>query len=85
MAIMTGDLQTTETFDPAKASEAQRKYCEANFMPMFAPSNGVCFRCNRNIYSAEVSPGGFVSGISVNYASSHPVTGCPFCHISFCD
>lgn len=43
----------------------------------FAPSNGVCYRCIRQIYSE--------GGISVEKASTELITGCPFCHSSFVD
>ena len=85
MAIMTGDLQTSETYDSARAVQAQRDYCVANNLPLFAPYDGRCFRCHRNIYSAEVMPNGFVCGFSVEHAASNFITGCPFCHASFCD
>ena len=43
----------------------------------FAPSNGRCYRCKRQIYSD--------GGISVEKASAELTTGCPFCYASFVD
>jgi hypothetical protein len=43
----------------------------------FAPSNGVCYHCNKQIYSQ--------GGISVERASTELTTGCPFCHTSYVD
>lgn len=43
----------------------------------FAPSNGICYRCKKQIYSE--------GGISVERASTELTTGCPFCYISFVD
>ena len=62
-----------ETFDSAKAKEAQNKYCTENNAPNFA--NGGCFSCGRDIYTL----------ISVEEAGRSLITGCPVCHRSFCD
>lgn len=43
----------------------------------FAPTNGRCYRCKRQIYSD--------GGISVEKASTELTTGCPFCCASFVD
>lgn len=64
-------------FNAAEAAEAQAKYCEKNEVPMFAPNNGRCVCCGRNIYD--------VGGISVETAGKKMITGCPFCDASFCD
>lgn len=87
-----------ETFDPAKAAEAQRKYCEEHNAPEFYPNYRVgyrCYRCHQNIFlpngreSIGVRKGTETSetriGYSVEYASSRLITGCPFCHASYCD
>jgi len=49
--------------------EAQRKYCEVEGIPLFAPS--VCYTCRRS-WTTKLS------------GESH-VTGCPHCHRSWCD
>ena len=87
-----------ETFDPAKAAEAQRKYCEEHNAPEFFPNHYVgyrCYRCNQNIFSEHGNEslgarGGTATwrtrkGYSVEYASSHLIIGCPFCYASYCD
>lgn len=65
----------TKTFNIVLATKAQENYTEHS--PLFAPSDGVCWKCNKQIYSE--------GGISVEKASSELVTGCPFCHRSFVD
>lgn len=88
-------------FDPQKASDAQEKYCDEIGAPHFAPNKNVdfrCYRCNQNIFLenghyAEKAPRGRVKlnydayrhGYSVEYASTHLITGCPFCYASYCD
>ena len=69
-----------ETFSPWKAEKAQEEYCKVHDAPEFFPNHYVgfmCYRCHRNIFS----PGGY----SVEFASNHLITGCPFCHASYCD
>lgn len=53
------------------ALRAQRALCETRGLPHFAPADGVCWSCHRQIYEA-------MDGASY-------VTGCPFCHRSYCD
>lgn len=66
-----------KTFDIAKAIEAQKIYSFARALPVFAPSDGKCWKCNKNIYSE--------GGVSVEKASTELITGCPHCHRSFVD
>lgn len=51
----------------------QQKFTEKNGLPFFAPEDGVCFTCQRNIfqYMKEEEAGG------------RHITGCPYCHASF--
>lgn len=73
-----------ETYDAAAASAAQKKYCEEHGYPVFAPLYsspsfpGTCYKCHNNIYQAN-------GGYSVELAGSGLITGCPFCHYSFCE
>lgn len=55
--------------------EAQKKYCIEKKLPHFAPSDGRCWRCNRQIYER----------ISLKEASTDLITGCPWCNRSYCD
>lgn len=74
------------TFDKYRAMEAQKKLCEENGWPHFAPTNGRCWRCGKNIYEKSVNTlTGQESGISVEYAATRLVTGCPHCNRSYCD
>ena len=50
---------------------AQARLCEERRLPHFAPGTGVCWSCRRQIYEE-------LDGTSY-------VTGCPFCHRSYCD
>ena len=73
-----------EHFNVTEAIAAQRKYCEENGVPHFAPRNGICWRCHRNIYE-PVNHGKYTAGISVEKAGRTLVTGCPHCCRSYCD
>ena len=75
----------TETFDIKKACEAQEKYCKEKNYPHFAPLNGRCYECNYNIYQHIDHGRGYKSGYSVEKASCELITGCPHCHISYCE
>ena len=66
-----------KTYEHLEACTAQVYYCDSNNVPHFAPKTGFCPHCGHDIYG--------VGGISVEEAGSTLVTGCPFCHFSFCD
>ncbi len=70
-------------FNPTKAAKAQEAYCDQHEAPMFAPANGICYRCRRNIYLPSNGSHGAVYGITVEQAGSRLVTGCPHCNYSF--
>lgn len=72
------------TYDPVQAIKAQKKFCEEHKLPQFAPYDGICFRCRQNIYK-QVERGERVTGISVEGAGSHLITGCPHCNRTYCD
>lgn len=59
-----------------KAYEAQRELCSKHGYPFFA-SFEKCPCCGKEIYGEK--------GYDVEKASKEYITGCPFCHISFCD
>ncbi|HBB9121083.1 hypothetical protein HW877_09400 [Serratia marcescens] len=77
-------LDEVNKFDSMQARSAQDKYCKENNAPHFAPNNGICFRCKRDIY-LKIDNGIFITGISVRRAGSELVTGCPHCNRSYCD
>jgi hypothetical protein len=54
-----------------EAKRAQAELCERRRLPHFAPQSGVCWSCRQQIYE-ELDGTGYV-------------TGCPFCHRSYCD
>lgn len=72
-------------FDPTEAAKAQEAYCDRNEVPMFAPANGICTRCSRNIYDPITYRGQETKtyGISVEVASRSLITNCPHCNYSF--
>jgi hypothetical protein len=73
-----------ETFDVKKACDAQSEYCKAHEYPHFAPGDGRCYDCGKNIYQ-QIIKGDWSSGYSVERASSELITGCPHCYHSYCD
>lgn len=67
-------------YNVQESIEAQAKYCEENGYPHFAPRNGICLHCSRQIYDTD-----YEAGITTEEASSTLVTGCPYCNKSYCD
>jgi|AntRauTorcE11898_2_1112593.scaffolds.fasta_scaffold121493_2 uncharacterized protein with PIN domain len=53
----------------------QIKYCRENGHPHFAPRNGICFKCNKQIYNK----------ISEEKVANELITSCPHCMRSFRD
>jgi len=53
---------------------AQREYCRDMHYPHFAPSDGKCRYCGKQIYER----------ISLKTAGSQLITGCPWCNRSYC-
>ncbi|MEJ7737422.1 MAG: hypothetical protein WKF97_08350 [Chitinophagaceae bacterium] len=77
-------ITKSETFDVLKAAEAQAELCKQTREPHFAPYQGVCYGCKRNIYE-QVDRGSYQTGISVVSAGISHITGCPHCQKSYCD
>lgn len=77
-------MEDTKTFNTNEACKAQKKYQDDNNHPDFAPRDGSCFRCCRNIYT-EIDHGDYKTGISVEDAGKSLITGCPHCHYSYVD
>lgn len=44
----------------------------------FAPSNGICWSCGRDIAEGE-------NGITLEELGDYIITGCPHCNYSFCE
>ena len=73
-------------FDRASAISAQEKYSKEKGYPHFAPRNGSCWRCGRNIYDELEHAGtAYKTGIPVEKAESELITGCPHCNRTYCD
>lgn len=51
-----------QTFNTELAIEAQSQYCNDNRLPNFSPIDGICYRCNKDVYvPVENKYGDFVS------------------------
>lgn len=57
-------------------AERQEQYANEKKLPLFAPSDGQCYSCRRNIYDDERT---------LAEAGHTLITGCPFCCRSYCD
>lgn len=68
-------------YDPELAHQAQVAYCEERQFPVFAPEDGFCWNCHRNIYRK----GELGQGHSVFSAGRGLITSCPYCRRSFCE
>lgn len=55
--------------------EAQKKMCKEEKVPLFAPPDGLCFNCGKQIYNL----------ISMEEASSELITHCPYCGRAYND
>lgn len=74
MSSLEKDLQEIAYHNMLKnKAEAQVNYCTFKEIPTFAPIDGWCYSCGKNIYSK----------ITLDQASSDVITGCPHCHHSF--
>lgn len=60
----------------ALALAAQIRYCVTKGIPCFVDTGGRCIRCGKDIFAGE-------SGYTEEYASTHQITGCPYCNRSF--
>lgn len=84
-----------KTYNTEMAAKAQKEYCNEKGYPHFAPYDGICFRCNKNIYKPIEHErrdgrtgkviGTYTTGISVEVAGTVLITGCPHCNHSYCD
>lgn len=81
-------MANMERFDTIDAAAAQKRYCEEHEIPLFAPSNGWCSCCGRNIYEPYPVRRGSETinlGIDVESAGKRLITSCPHCNATFCD
>jgi len=76
-----------KTYDAVEAAKAQEHHCNERKVPFFAPRNGWCCYCGRNIfepYTYRREPI-LTTGISVEEAGSRIITSCPHCNHTFTD
>lgn len=80
-------------YNVSASIHAQAKLCEEKDYPHFAPKNGRCWNCGKNIYEpqkiirAQVTEREreYIYGVTVEKAGSELITGCPHCNRSYCD
>lgn len=78
--------EPSEHFSVLVSMAAQKRYCEEKGYPHFAPNNGICWKCNQQIYAeGKNCIGNLSKGISVEKAGSELITGCPHCNWSYCE
>lgn len=61
--------------DVQKAIIFQQKFCLLSGFPLFAPENGICYHCGKQIYEE----------ITTAKAASQLITSCPHCRHTFVD
>jgi hypothetical protein len=61
-------------FSIAESIANQSALCKANDYPHFAPRDGNCWKCRKNVYEHPSENGGQTL-----------VTGCPWCNWSYCE
>jgi hypothetical protein len=71
------DLTTKDPKEISECIKRQAQLCKEKELPHFAPSNGICWRCKRNIYQNY--------GTSKGKTGEEFITGCPHCSRSYCD
>jgi hypothetical protein len=67
------------------AKIAQEEYCEENDVPMFAPYNGICPWCYKDIYKKCSQEDETIKGYTARQAGRIHITSCPHCNTSFID
>ncbi|MBP1034875.1 hypothetical protein J8631_04805 [Serratia fonticola] len=73
-----------KVFSPVAARKAQAEYCKENNYPHFAPLDGICWRCKRDIYQQQTASAR-PTGISVQEAGCKLICFCPHCNRSYDD
>ena len=79
-------------FNVKLACKFQRELCEKKKHPQFAPKDGKCWGCGKNIYEPESKRTDgengtvlYIYGISVEEARDKLIISCPHCNKSYCD
>jgi len=60
-----------EEVDRESLIERQKKLCIKINAPFFAPNNGFCWKCGKDMVNGDWD--------------KELITGCPHCHKSYCD
>ena len=63
--------------DTQDCIDAQLEYVNEHKIPLFAPADGVCWCCHKNIYGT--------GGYGLTRAATRHITGCSRCMRTFCD
>lgn len=58
-----------------KKKALQKKFCKDHKVPYFAPENGMCWSCHKQIYKK----------LKEETCATEHITGCPYCGRSYCD
>jgi hypothetical protein len=86
-----------ELFSIADGIINQKRITKEKDYPHFAPDDGYCWHCKKNIYvplfwkpidnfrteQCKKEDAKFVTGITIEAAKKH-ITGCPHCHRTYC-
>lgn len=85
--LREGQAMTDREYDIEASAQAQTTYCDRNNLPCFAPRDGYCPHCEKNIYTLYIYHGkvDYRVGISTEEAGKRLITSCPHCHYSFTD
>ena len=71
-----------------EACRLQDEYCSKMGYPHFAPLDGRCYDCNKDIYEIVQKTNGnrhWETGIKLEPAGTSHITACPHCSSSYCD
>ena len=68
--LLAGIQEQTDRLVKQRIKE-HKKVCEKVDFPHFAPSDGICCSCRKQIYNV--------------LDGKKPITGCPYCYRSYCE
>jgi len=75
MSELIIQFKTEQTDEIKEKIKLQKEYTLKNKLPLFTPSDGICWCCHRQIYDR----------LTKEYVSNNLITGCPLCNITYCD
>jgi len=53
----------------------QKRFCQEKKVPYFAPEDGICWSCKKQIFDK----------LKEETCATEHITGCPYCARSYCD